>query len=132
VRLYLDSSALVKLVQLEVGSDPLRWFLRRYRDDERVASELARVEVVRSVMGGGPSAIAHARRQLARIYLVALGRDVLDRAATLVPGSLARSLDAIHLSTAQLLGSELRALVTYDARMAQVATSMGMTVETPR
>jgi uncharacterized protein len=131
VRLYLDSSALVKLVQREAESDALLQFLRRYRLDERVASELARVEVVRSVLGGGPAAVAHARRLLARIYLVAVDRDVLDRAATLAPSSLVRSLDAIHLSTAQLLAAELRALLTYDVRMAQVAASIGLTVETP-
>jgi uncharacterized protein len=131
VRLYLDSSALVKLVQREVESAALREFLRQYRQDERVASELARVEVVRSVLAGGPPAVAHARRQLARLYLMAVDRDVLDRAATLAPASLVRSLDAIHLSSAQLLGAELRAVVTYDVQMAQVAASLGMTVESP-
>jgi hypothetical protein len=132
VRLYLDSSALVKLVQRETESDALRRFLRRYRGDERVASELARVELVRSLLGGGPAAVAHARRLLARVYLVAVDRQVLDRAATLAASSLVRSLDAIHLSTAQVLGAELRAMVTYDSRMARVATSIGMTVEAPR
>jgi uncharacterized protein len=132
VRLYLDSSALVKLVQREAESNALRQYLRRYRHDERVASDLARVEVIRSVLGGGPAAVAHARRQLARVYLVPVGRDVLDRAATLAPTSLVRGLEAIHLSTAQLLGAELRSVLTYDIRMAQVAASIGMTVETPR
>ena len=94
MRLYLDSSALVKLVQRELESAALREFLRQYRQDERVASELARVEVVRSVLAGGPPAVTHARRQLARLYLMAVDRDVLDRAATLVPTSLGRSLDA--------------------------------------
>ena len=75
---------------------------------------------------------AHARRQLGRVYLVAIDGDVVDRAATLAPGSLVRSLDAIHLSTAQLLGAELGALITYDIRMAQIAASIGITVETPR
>ena len=36
MRLYLDSSALVKLVQREVESEALRTFLREYRQDERV------------------------------------------------------------------------------------------------
>ena len=131
MRLYLDSSALVKLVQREVESDALRRYLRVHRGDERVASELVRVEVVRSVLGGGAEAVAHARRQLARLYLVVVDRQVLDQAATLTPGSLLRSLDAIHLATAQLLGSELRSIVTYDARMAQVAGSLGLSVAAP-
>jgi uncharacterized protein len=131
VRLYLDSSALVKLVQREAETQALREFLRRYRDDERVASALVRVEVVRSVLAGGPAAVAHARRLLARLYLVALDSDVLDRAATLAPNSPVPSFDAIHVASAQLLGSELRALVTYDARMARMAEAVLITVETP-
>ena len=132
MRLYLDSSALVKLVQREAESDALRAYLRRQRADDLVSSVLARVEVVRSVLGGGAAAITQARRQLARLYLVALDRELLDRAATLAPGSIIRSLDAIHLATAQLLAAELRALVTYDVRMAQAGASLGMLVETPR
>jgi uncharacterized protein len=131
VRLYLDSSALVKLVQREAESEALRRYLRSHRNDERVASELVRVEVVRSVLSGGPPAVAHALRQLARLYLMVMDRDLLDRAATLAPGSLLRSLDAIHLATAQLLGPELRAVVTYDTRMAQAAASLGLTSASP-
>ena len=132
MRLYLDSSALVKLVQREAESEALRRYLRSHRSDERVASDLARVEVVRSVLAGGPAAVAHARRQLARVYLVALDRDVLDRAATLAPGLLLRSLDAIHLATAQLLGADLRAVLTYDVRMSTVAVSLSLPVVSPR
>jgi predicted nucleic acid-binding protein len=131
VRLYLDSSALVKLVQREARSEALRRYLRGYRGDERVSSELVRVEVVRSVLGGGPPAVAHARRQLARLYLVLMDREILDTAATLAPGTLLRSLDAVHLATAQLLGAELRAILTYDVRMAQAATSLDLTVASP-
>jgi predicted nucleic acid-binding protein len=132
VRLYLDSSALVKLVQREVESDALRRYLRTHRGDERVASELVRVEFVRSVRRGGPAAVARARWYLARLYLVAMDRDLLDHAATLAPASLVRSLDAIHLATAQLFGAELRALLTYDRRMAQVAATLGLPVASPR
>ncbi len=131
MRLYLDSSALVKLVQREPESEPLRTYLRTHRGDDRVSSELARVEVIRSVLGGGPPAIAHARRQLARLYLVVIDRGVLERAATLAPTTLVRSLDAIHLATAELIGTELRAVVTYDQRMVLVAASLGLSVDSP-
>jgi predicted nucleic acid-binding protein len=56
-------------------------------------------------------AVVHARRQLARVYQVAIDVDLFDRAALLAPGSLLQSLDAIHLATAQMLGSDLRAVV---------------------
>lgn len=49
---------------------------------------------------------------------------LLDLAADMDPLAL-RSLDAVHLAAAQLLGAELEALVTYDARMAQAAAALG-------
>lgn len=131
MRLYLDSSALVKLVQRETESDTLRRFLRRHRMDQLVTSALARVEVVRAVLFGGPAAIAQARRQLARLDQIVLGPDVLDRAATLAPNFQLRSLDAIHLAAAQVVGPDLRAIVTYDQRMTAPAQSLGFTIETP-
>lgn len=131
MKLYLDSSALVKLVRLEAESDGLRRFLRRLRSDGRVTSALARVEVVRAVAGGGPVAVAHARRQLARVDQVNLDRLLLDDAATLSPGSLLRSLDAIHLASARSVGADLRAVITYDERMKEGATALGMVVEAP-
>jgi uncharacterized protein len=72
VKLYLDSSALVKLVQREAESDALRRFLRRRRRDQFVTSTLARVEVVRAVLAGGPLAVAKARRQLSRLDQIVL------------------------------------------------------------
>jgi uncharacterized protein len=131
VRLYLDSSALVKLVQREAESDALRRFLRRHRADQLVTSALARVEVVRAVLAGGPAALAQARRQLSRLDQILLSTDVLDRAAMLVPGVQLRSLDAIHLAAAQVVGPDLRAVVTYDLRMADAARVLGLAVERP-
>lgn len=131
MRIYLDSSALVKLVQREAESEALRRFLRKYRNDRLATSMLARVEVVRAVLSGGPNAVASARRQLSRLDQISLETELLDRAATLTPGNLLRSLDAIHMSSAQVIGAELRAIVTYDERMALIATSLGIVVEAP-
>ncbi len=131
MRLYLDSSALVKLVQREAESDGLRRFLRRHRSDGLVSSALARVEVVRAVSPGGNLAVGQARRQLARLDLILVSLDLLDRAANLAPTSLLRSLDAIHLAAAQVVGEELRAVVTYDHRMAEAATDLGLAVAAP-
>ncbi|MDQ3353832.1 MAG: type II toxin-antitoxin system VapC family toxin [Actinomycetota bacterium] len=131
MRLYLDSSALVKLVQREAESASLRRYLRRHVDEQRVTSELARVEVVRAVALGGAQATARARRQLRRLHLVPLDRRLLDDAAVLTAPSRLRSLDAIHLASAQRLGPELRAVVTYDRQMAQCARSLGLVVEAP-
>jgi predicted nucleic acid-binding protein len=131
VRIYLDSSALVKLVQREAESEALRRFLRKYQDDQYATSTLARVEVVRAVLSGGPNAVASARRQLSRLDQISLETELLDRAASLTSGVLLRSLDAVHLASAQVMGAELRAIVTYDERMALIATSLGLVVEAP-
>lgn len=131
MKLYLDSSALVKLVKREAESDALRRYLRRHRTDGRVTSALARVEVVRAVGGGGSAAIAHARRQLARVDQILLDRDLLDTAATLAPATLLRSLDAIHLAAARSVGAELRSVLTYDLRMQDAAAALGIEVDAP-
>jgi predicted nucleic acid-binding protein len=96
-----------------------------------VTSALARVEVVRAVAAGGPAAVAHARRQLARVDQVNIDRVLLDEAATLAPETMLRSLDAIHLASASSIGADLRAVVTYDRRMADAAASLSLVVEAP-
>ena len=121
----------MKLVQKEAESEALRRYLRRHRSDERVTSALSRVEVVRAVQAGGAPAVAQARRQLARLHQVSLDAPLLDAAAMLAPATPLRSLDAIHLASAQLVAADLRAIVTYDQRMAASATGMGYAVDAP-
>ena len=132
MRLYLDASALVKLVQVEAESAALRRYLKRHGGDEKATSALSRVEVVRAVLDGGVPAVAKARRQLGRLYVVPLDRALLDEAATLGAGQSLRSLDAIHLAAAQRLGPDLRSVVTYDHRMHAAADSLGLAVVAPR
>jgi predicted nucleic acid-binding protein len=131
VRLYLDSSALVKLVRREAESPALRRLLRRHRSDGKVTSVLARVEVVRAVAGGGSDAVAQARRLLARLDQINLTRELLDDAAVLAPGATLRSLDAIHVTSALMVGADLRAIVTNDQRMQDAAAIAGLVVEAP-
>ena len=131
MRLYLDASALVKLVQVEAQSEALRRYLRRHRGDEKATSALSRVEVVRAVLGGGLPAVAKARRLLGRVHVVPLDRALLDDAATLGAGDVLRSLDAIHLAAAFRLGPELGAVVTYDERMTRSANALGLPLAAP-
>ena len=125
---YLDSSALVKLVVREAESSALRRYLRRR--PRRVSCALARVEVIRAVRPQGPAARARARHVLERLSLLRLDDPLLDMAAKLDAPSL-RSLDAIHLAAAQALGAELESLVTYDVRMTGAATDLGLRVASP-
>ncbi len=121
----------MKLVQREAESLALRRYLREHGDDPRVTSALARTEVVRAILPGGPDAIRTARQQLDRVHQVPVDQQLLDRAGTLAPDGLLRSLDAIHLASAQLLGADLVAVVTYDRRMATVAEALGLPVAAP-
>jgi len=73
-----------------------------------------------------------ARRQLTRLDQISLSTELLDRAADLSAGVTLRSLDAIHLAAAHMVGGELRAVITYDRRMAEAALGLGLTVESPR
>jgi uncharacterized protein len=129
VATYLDSSAIVKLAVQEPESAALRRYLRRRRP--LVSSALARTEVLRAVLPGGDAALARGREVLARLDLVRVSDRVLDAAGALPPVEL-RSLDAIHLATAQLLGSDLGPFVTYDDRLAQGARRLGFRLTAPR
>jgi uncharacterized protein len=125
---YLDSSAIVKLAVLEPESGALRRYLRRRRP--WVSSSLARTEVLRALLPGGEKAVAAGRAALARCDLVRVNDHVLSRAGMLEPHEL-RSLDAIHLATAERLGRDIRELVMYDERMAEAARQLGYRVSSP-
>lgn len=62
--------------------------------------------------------------------LISIDELLFARADTIEPRSL-RSLDAIHLATAHRFAPELEAFVTYDARLADAATSLGLRVVMP-
>src|SRR5207249_4671878 len=99
--------------------------------DVRLTSMLARTELVRAVAAGGPDAVSHARQVLARIDQVVLDRELLDEAATLAIGTVLRTLDAIHLATARTVEAELRAVITYDARMSAAAAAITLPTFAP-
>jgi predicted nucleic acid-binding protein len=47
-----------------------------------------------------------------------------------LPGGL-RTLDAVHVASAQILGDSLDTLLTYDRRMLEVAQAAGLPAEAP-
>ena len=126
---YLDSSAIVKLAVRESESLALRRYLRRRQP--LVSSALARAEVLRALLPAGDEAVARGRTVLQRIELVRVNDRILNAAGVLRPPEL-RSLDAIHLATAEELGDDLSALVTYDDRMVNAAKQIGYKIVQPR
>lgn len=131
MRIYLDTSALVKLVVAENESESLKSFLSARGEDTLFSAALARTELIRAVAPNGAQAVADARDLLNSVDTVALTRQLLDDAGTLLPLRL-RSLDAIHLVAAQRASDTLRAVITYDARMIAAAADLGIPTTTPR
>lgn len=125
---YLDSSALVKLAVREPQSVALRSWLRRRRP--WISSALARTEVMRALLPAGATAVDAGRRVLSACDLVRVNDRTLEIAGTLLPAEL-RSLDAIHLATAERLREEITTFLTYDARLADAARTLGWRVAAP-
>jgi predicted nucleic acid-binding protein len=126
-RLYLDSSALIKLYVREKESAPLREFLNA---DNRVrcTSVITEIEALRVLRPQGRSTLEIAREDFTAFYRVLLTDDVVRVAAELPPAVL-RALDAIHIASALQAGAEL--LLTYDRRMGEAAQAVGLPVHAP-
>lgn len=124
---YLDASALVKLVIEEPERDAL---VRHVAGRPRVSSELAVVELVRAVRRRAPGSDAETESLIRFTSLHRLDRRLMAEAAALLPSSLG-SLDAIHLATALRLRSALGAFVTYDRALGRAATAAGLPLAMP-
>ncbi|MEO6085410.1 MAG: type II toxin-antitoxin system VapC family toxin [Umezawaea sp.] len=126
--IYLDSSALVKLVRKEAESAALGAWLRD-NDHPVVSSALVRTEVIRAVRRDSERLGARAIMVLSGVETMPMTYDLLDEAGTL-PGDL-RSLDAIHLVSAMRLRGDLDAFVAYDKRLVSAAQNAGLPVVSP-
>ena len=125
--LYLDSSAIVKLIVREPGSSLLVEAVSA--DPDVVSSALAYPEVMRAIRRvGGP--VRRAERVLRSIAFVPVDQAILREAARIEPKSL-RTLDAIHLASVLSLRPDLGAFVSYDARQSRAAAMAGLAARTP-
>lgn len=125
--LYLDSSAIVKLVARERETPDLVEVVRA--DPAVISSALAWTEVIRAVRRArGP--IARASGVLDGIAFVPIDEGILRAAADLEPVGL-RTLDAIHIATALSLGDDIARLVAYDRHLAEAAAAAGIPVVAP-
>jgi len=129
VAYYIDTSALAKLVVAEPETAALQaWFAERERNP--VSCDLARTELLRSVRRAAPDCVVRAREVLDSVTLIEVTTAMFEGAGLLDPAIL-RTLDAVHLAAALVLGDELDGLVTYDDRLAQAALANGITVIAP-
>jgi uncharacterized protein len=129
--IYFDTSAFVKLVWRETESVALWDYVAAHPDSEHVSSRLLALEARRAALRAGGAQLPRGDVALDRGGLVGI-TDAVVESASRIPEPTLRSLDAIHLATAIMLGRDLDVLLTYDARLAATASASGIPVAAPR
>ncbi len=132
--IYLDSAAVVKLVRQEACSADLVSWLNTHEDVPLVSSALVEVEVPRALRRAAPQALVGVPVAVGRLFRLEIDSTIRATAAAFAEPTL-RSLDSIHLATAQVLtnesGTALIAFVTYDRRLLMCAKAAGFPTASP-
>ena len=134
--LYLDASAVMKLVVEEPESAALRELVEL--EASRASSELLRAEIPRALRrrvwpdapAEAPPLVGRGEQELAAMYLIAVTRSIVALAGTL-EGPLLRALDAVHVATAVAYPAGLTAFVSYDDRQLEAADRAALPVASP-
>jgi hypothetical protein len=134
--LYVDTSALLKLLVREAESAAVERELLRWRD--LATSVITEVEL--------PRAVARAREEradavidgsvvlqgvLSSAAIVPLDESVVAEARKVKPIHVG-ALDAIHIASALSLGKQLAGVATYDRRMQDALGPLGIRVIAPK
>jgi uncharacterized protein len=130
--IYLETSALVKLIRIERESDALDDWLDERTELRWITSALTEVELPRAIRAVAPEGLSAVPSVLARLDRFEIDAVIRSTAAA-YPNPALRSLDAIHLATAQIAATvaPLTALVTYDNRLREAAEALAMAVVAP-
>lgn len=134
MHLYLDASALIKLIVPERSSDALAELVA---GRPVLSAEIAVTELIRAtnrVAREAPEAAELLRSRLDSA-LSAVTFLQVDRATCELAGRLddphLRALDAIHVACAVAVGDDVEAFVTYDRRQGHAARATGFEVLAP-
>lgn len=119
----------MKLVRREAESQALIATLGRWVG--QTTSVVGRIELLRAAGRDGAPALTRARAVAANLSLIELGDDIRAAAEGLGPPEL-RTLDAIHIASAQTLGDRLGTFIAYDERLLAAAAGMGIPTLSPR
>lgn len=132
--IYLDTCAVAKLARHERETEALFDWLDLREGESLVSSVLLEVELERALRRADPDALPRIPRILSGISRIELTATIRATAGA-YRDQLLRSLDAIHLATAQTVaaqtGAPLGAFVTYDKRLIGAARAEGLSVEHP-
>jgi len=123
---YVDTSAFIKLLLAEPETPAIRTALRGWPN--LVASEILFIEAHR--VGMREHRQPDVANLLQTVTLLSLTPTIRQRSATIGTARL-RTLDAIHLATAETLGGDLGIIFTYDRRMLSDAPLEGLPVRAP-
>ncbi|WP_067245903.1 type II toxin-antitoxin system VapC family toxin [Microbacterium resistens] len=119
--IYVDTSAVLKAVIAEEGSDRVRALFAE--GVPLVSSRLLEVELhAASQRSGVPRERVEAL--VDRIALIALDDEVVEHAVSAASGL--RSLDALHLATALLVAEDLEGFLTFDDELGRAAAARGL------
>jgi predicted nucleic acid-binding protein len=126
--IYLDASALVTLVTGRPYASELRGYLAGSPEMPMGTSTIGFIETVRTLdrVGSYPTAM----QDLLASFTEILVTDEIRDAAASLPGGV-RTLDAVHIASAQAIGDALASLISYDKRMLDIAHSVGIPVAAP-
>jgi uncharacterized protein len=128
--IYVDTSALIKIVLEEAESTALRHYLHGLDRGALVSSKLLAVEARRGVLRDRAGRLPAIDLALAGVTLLDVSDAVIESAGRL-PDPMLPSLDAIHLATALLIREDVDMLVSYDDRLTAAATAHGIRTAAP-
>ena len=124
---YIESSAAMKLFEPEQGSQELRQWLMAQEDLNLVTSELTKLEVLGNL---SKNRLVEARSFFENLTLIQVKRSILDDAVLSMQFGL-KALDAIHHATIRLVIDDLGGVISYDKRLNQAVTDLGVRVICP-
>ena len=128
--IYIDTSAMVKLVVAEPESNALIDWLNSRTEQPLVTSVIGRIELIRAAARLGAATLAAAERLATMVDLLVLTDAIAQLAATLSPTEL-RTLDAIHLATAHIHRGTMTDFCAYDHQLRAAARDQQLPVVAP-
>ncbi|ORX14125.1 VapC toxin family PIN domain ribonuclease [Mycobacterium xenopi] len=118
--IYLDSTALMKLVTVAPESGALTDYLNLYTGTRWFTCALSRAEVICAAAAIHPDATHQAQHVLAGLDQVAVTDRLLEAAIALTPAP-GHIVNALHIAAALSAGPQLHTLITYNPQLAHDA-----------
>jgi predicted nucleic acid-binding protein len=124
---YVDSSALIKLIAVEQHS----LSLKKYLSGSLISSLLARIEISSTIRRSLGSFSTTSLETYKSLHLIPISRSIAQIIESEGFVVKLKTLDAIHVASALSLGNNLKEVVTYDKRMQQACSALGIPFVAP-